>query len=146
MRRTTAQQGARRAAGFSMVELMITLAIIASLATIALPLFENFQCRTRIAEARSVIKSLRSASFSYYALHEAFPYCFEQLALDLPSTGANAYGQYYQFTLHFGATPEWFVYTAVGYQAVHGIFATVYAGPGYFGNTPWRVDLPGCEF
>jgi len=52
--------------GFSLIELMMSLAIIAILITIALPQYQNYQVRARMAESLVVVEPVKRAIEDYY--------------------------------------------------------------------------------
>ncbi len=54
-------------AGFTLIELMIVVAIIGILSAIAIPNFIKFQLRSRVSEGRLNLAGIRTAQASYYA-------------------------------------------------------------------------------
>jgi len=58
--------------GFTLIELMIVVAIIGILAAIAIPNFIRFQARSKQSEAKSNLKSMFTAQRSYYQEHDAY--------------------------------------------------------------------------
>jgi len=53
--------------GFTLIELMIVVAIIGILAAIAIPNFMNYQCKANQREGQAMMSNLRTALESYYA-------------------------------------------------------------------------------
>ena len=60
--------------GFTLIELMIVVAIVAIIATIGFALYQNIQGQARLAADRASVAALRSAVSIYYAANAgAFP-------------------------------------------------------------------------
>ena len=55
-----------RSLGFTLIELMITVAIIGILASIAMPAYQNYVLRGKLAEAYSQLASLQLKMEQYY--------------------------------------------------------------------------------
>ena len=53
--------------GFSLIELMIVIAILGILAVIALPAYQDYTARAQVSEAISLMEGQKSAVVEYYA-------------------------------------------------------------------------------
>lgn len=56
----------RTARGFTLIELMITVAIIAIIASVALPAYNDYVTRGKIQEATSALAAMRTKMEQYY--------------------------------------------------------------------------------
>ena len=59
--------------GFTLIELMIVIAIIGILAVIALPAYQDYTGRAQVSEAISLAEGQKSAIIEYYADKGAWP-------------------------------------------------------------------------
>ncbi len=59
--------------GFTLIELMIVVAIIAILAAIALPAYQDYVARSQVSEAMSLTSGAKTAVAEYYADKGAWP-------------------------------------------------------------------------
>ena len=65
--------------GFTLIELMIVVAIIGILAAIAIPNFIKFQARSKQSEVKANLKGLFTAEKSYYAEKDGYSSCFGKI-------------------------------------------------------------------
>jgi prepilin-type N-terminal cleavage/methylation domain-containing protein len=88
--------------GFTILELLIVIAVIAILVGIALPRFKGMRDEGNIARAKGELKSLQTALESYRVRTSAYPTALSNLTTATPNilgsipndpfNGANSYG------------------------------------------------------
>lgn len=78
-------------AGFTLIELMIVVAIIAILAAIALPAYQDFVARSQVAEGFSLATGAKEAITSYYSDHGNFPIDNQAAGMALPTSVSGKY-------------------------------------------------------
>lgn len=66
-------QGVMVQRGFTLIELMIVVAIIGILAAIAIPAYQDYTCRAKLAEAVSAANPMKVAVVAYYAVGTDLP-------------------------------------------------------------------------
>ena len=80
----------RNQRGFTLVELMIVVAIIGILTAIAFPLYANIQARARVAKAQADIRTLASAAVVYSAHTGGLPNNLDALTSPVVVNGVSA--------------------------------------------------------
>lgn len=84
-----------RQRGFSLIELMVAVAIVGVLAAIAIPLYRDYITRAKISEGLTLAQPLKAAVGEYYALHGGLPelpnnnWTNALEALGMPGDGEN---------------------------------------------------------
>lgn len=78
--------------GFTLIELMIVVAIIAILAAIAIPAYQNYLIRAQVSEGAVLADGVKTPLAEYYANHGTFP--SNNASIGLPATAASTSGKY----------------------------------------------------
>ena len=64
--------GRRGSVGFTLIEVMIVIAIIGVIASIAIDQFQRFQLKSKSAEGKINLAAIRTAQMSYYSEYDPF--------------------------------------------------------------------------
>jgi len=79
----------RRVRGFTLIELMIVVAIIGILAAIAIPNFLKFQCKSKQSEAKTNLSGIFTAEKAFFG--EYTSYSTDLMSVNWKPDGAPAY-------------------------------------------------------
>jgi len=111
------------AKGFTLVELMIVVAIIGILASVAMPAYQDYVLRGRLAEAYSQLASLQLRMEQYYQDNRVYG-----------ATGTCGIGnvtvasgavKYFNYTCATSNSDQNFVFTATGTNGTDGFVFTI---------------------
>lgn len=110
--------------GFSLIELMIVVAIIGILAAIALPSYQILTVRARVAEGLSLMGGVRPAIADFYEANGELPTGLTALGLNGDSTPPPVFA---------GTVTE-----AAAFSAAYGFSSDLWKG------VEWQVKTAGC--
>ena len=111
--------------GFTLVELMIVIAIVGILAAIAIPNFLSYQKKAKTSEAKSILGDVRTMEEAYRAETDGYSSSLSQIGWTNP-TGST----YYAYSVTAPTTTT-FTATASGDIDNDGVFDT------------WTIDQDG---
>lgn len=77
--------------GFTLVEIMVSIAIIGILSAIAIPIFNTYQAKTRTNEAKLALAAIYSAQMTFRTESEQFGTCLYQMGYRPANHNAPSY-------------------------------------------------------
>jgi len=124
------------AKGFTLIELMIVVAIIGILAAIAIPNFLRFQAKSRTSEGKTNLKAIHIAQGSYYGEHNNYS--------DFATIGWTPVGRtlIYGYTLQAANPAAANAGTATGVILISGGNLEYLSSNGIGGTISWAVPAP----
>jgi type IV pilus assembly protein PilE len=108
---STLRERRGQAAGFSLIELMIVVAIIAILAAIAVPIYSTYVTRSKLTEAHNNLSALRVQMEQYFQDNRTYQNG-AACGVPMPVTGSNSTVKYFTYTCT--ATSSTYKITATG--------------------------------
>ena len=63
----------KKNAGFTLIELMIVVAIVGILAAVAIPAYQDYTARAQVSEGAATAAAIKTAISEYYASQGAYP-------------------------------------------------------------------------
>ena len=94
---------ARLGAGFTLAELLVVVALIGVLASVAIPSFTNFSFKARRAEALMALRQLFELQATYYSNRNEYSDSFRELGFGMHGgtllADGSYEGPYYSYTL-----------------------------------------------
>ena len=102
--------------GFTLIELMIVVAIIAILASVAIPAYGDYVLRGKLVEATSTLADLRIRMEQYYQDNRNYGSAAANCLLVMP---ASPTVKYFTYSCNWGAgaTDQFYTITATGIAA-----------------------------
>ncbi|MGH8500640.1 MAG: pilin [Methylococcales bacterium] len=83
----------RSNAGFTLIELMIVIAILGILIAIAMPAYQDYTVRAKMSEALSLAAKDKLATAEYYMSNSAFPNTLEEAGSTTVANASKYVGQ-----------------------------------------------------
>lgn len=99
----------KRQDGFTLVELMVVVAIIGLLSAVAVPNFKKYQAKAKISEAKLQLSALYTAEVSFFSDYNMYGHCLTYMGFD---PGPEVVNRYYAVGF---ATPV--AYDATAYSS-----------------------------
>jgi len=109
----------QRAAGFTLIEVMITVAIIAIIAAVALPNYLDYVTRSRLVEAKTNLSDMRTRLEQYFLDNRSYPGACIAYSASGPAGVGNIYlpasAKFFPVTCTLAATTYTVTATGLGF-------------------------------
>lgn len=81
----------KRQEGFTLVELMVVVAIIGLLSAVAIPNFKKYQAKSKITEAKLQLSALYTAETAFFSDYNMYAGCLRYMGFDPAQERGNRY-------------------------------------------------------
>jgi type IV pilus assembly protein PilA len=122
--------------GFTLIELMIVVAIIAILAAIAIPQYRKFQMKAKTSEAKTNIGALRTCEESYAAEHDHY------LALPAAPSSPSITSSAREWNVGSGSSDKAVNYLVIGFKPAGKVYYNYGVECNSGGNFNSAGDVP----
>jgi prepilin-type N-terminal cleavage/methylation domain-containing protein len=115
----------RSSAGFTLIEAMITVAVIAIVAAVALPSYFEYITRSRIVEAKTNLADMRTRLEQFFLDNRKYPTSCDPgptTAINISPPGNE---KFFHVTCAFGLTPPTYLVTATGQGSMLNFIYTI---------------------
>ena len=139
LRHVESKKRARKQQGFTLIELMIVVAIIGILASVAIPAYQDYTAKAQVSEAFSLASSAKSAVSLVYAETGTFP--GDNAAAGIAAAG-TINGQYVTSVTVGADGVITILFAAPAVESGHSVLLTPTANGG---STSWAcssTDIP----
>lgn len=88
----------KNTSGFTLVELMVVVAIIGILSSVAVPQFRKYQAKAKQSEAKIALSAIYQTEVTALADYDTYATCIVALGMEVPSGGYYVSGFYLDFS------------------------------------------------
>ena len=136
----------KKVRGFTLIELMIVVAIIGILAAIAIPNFMKFQAKSKQSEAKTNLKSLYTAQKAFFGEKDKYVTNFETVGFQPEGGNRFSYGLEADCAIAQAVDARTAADGCIGQDAARFPNAPDHTDPIAVGVQPSQADCPSCDF